>query len=225
MEGNYSTAAQLYATAVYLLPVLLTVVVSYFLGCVNGSILISKYIFRDDIRTHGSGNAGLTNFYRTFGTKSVAGVLLCDILKAMLAVLLGGFLFGHFLGLPMLGKFIATGCVLLGHMYPVTFGFHGGKGILSGVSALLLIDWRIALIALAVFFLVAAVTRYVSLGSVCAVLTFWICLWPFYHEPLYMALGAVLAGLVIFAHRANVVRLLHGTESKFTLHRKEEKGT
>ena len=204
------------------LPALAAMAAAYALGCVNGSILVSKYIFGDDIRNHGSGNAGLTNFYRTFGTKSVAGVLLSDILKAVIAVLLGTFLFGYFLGLPMVGKLIATSFVLLGHMYPITFHFQGGKGVLSGVSALMVIDWRIALIALAVFLLVAALTRYVSLGSICAALTFLVCLWLFYHNVCFEVLGAIPAGLLIFAHRSNIKRLLHGTENKFSLHRKED---
>lgn len=209
----------------YLVPVLAAVVSAYLLGCVNGSILVSKCLFRDDIRTHGSGNAGLTNFYRTFGIKGVVGVLACDILKAVLAVALGGFLFGHFLGLPMIGKLVATIFVLLGHMYPVTFGFRGGKGVLSGVSALMVIDWRVALIALGVFFVIVLLTRYVSLGSVCAAPTFLICLWLFYHNVTFEWLGAVSAGLMVFAHRGNIRRLLNGTESKFSLHRKGEGGT
>ena len=203
-----------------LLPVIATAAASYFLGCINGSILMSKYVYHDDIRTHGSGNAGLTNFYRTYGTTGVAGVLLSDILKAVLAALLGGFLFGHFLGLPMVGKLVGTIFVLLGHMYPVTFGFHGGKGVLSGVSALMVVDWRIALIALGVFFIIALVTRYVSLGSVCAAPTFMICLWLFYHNVTFEVLGAFPAAMLVFAHRANISRLLHGTEKKFCLHKK-----
>ena len=213
------------AVLMYLVPVLAAVVSAYLLGCVNGSILVSKCLFRDDIRTHGSGNAGLTNFYRTFGIKGVVGVLACDILKAVLAVALGGFLFGHFLGLPMIGKLVATIFVLLGHMYPVTFGFRGGKGVLSGVSALMVIDWRVALIALGVFFVIVLLTRYVSLGSVCAAPTFLICLWLFYHNVTFEWLGAVSAGLMVFAHRGNIRRLLNGTESKFSLHRKGEGGT
>lgn len=213
------------AVLMYLVPVLAAVVSAYLLGCVNGSILVSKCLFRDDIRTHGSGNAGLTNFYRTFGIKGVVGVLACDILKAVLAVALGGFLFGHFLGLPMIGKLVATIFVLLGHMYPVTFGFRGGKGVLSGVSALMVIDWRVALIALGVFFVIVLLTRYVSLGSVCAAPTFLICLWLFYHNVAFEWLGAVSAGLMVFAHRGNIRRLLNGTESKFSLHRKGEGGT
>ena len=111
------------------LPGLAAMAAAYALGCVNGSILVSKYIFGDDIRNHGSGNAGLTNFYRTFGTKGVVGVLLSDILKAVIAVLLGGFVFGYFFGLPMVGKLAATSFVLLGHMYPVTFPWGKGRAV------------------------------------------------------------------------------------------------
>lgn len=222
MEGNYSIAAQSLVTAYYLLPVIGVVVVAYLLGCINGSILISKYIFKDDIRNHGSGNAGLTNFYRTFGTKGVAGVLACDILKAVFAVLLGAVLFGQFLGLAMIGKLLATTFVLLGHMYPVTFHFRGGKGVLSGISALFLIDWRIALIALGVFLAIVIATRYVSLGSICAAVTFMICMWLFYHNVVFEVMDVIPAGLMIFAHRSNIGRLLHGTENKFSLHRKGE---
>ena len=203
-----------------LLPAVVTAVAAYFLGCVNGAILMSKYVFHDDIRTHGSGNAGLTNFYRTFATKGGVGVLLSDILKAVFAALLGGFLFGHFLGMPMIGKLIGTTFVLLGHMYPVTFGFRGGKGVLSGVSAPMVVDWRIALIALGVFFIAVLLTRYVSLGSVCAAPTFLICMWLFYHNVTFEVLGVIPAGLLVFAHRGNISRLLHGTENKFHLHRK-----
>jgi glycerol-3-phosphate acyltransferase PlsY len=201
---------------------IVTAVAAYFLGCINGAILTARVLYHDDIRKHGSGNAGLTNFVRAYGSKGVAGVLLCDILKAVAAAALGGFLFGYFLGLPMIGKLLATTFVLLGHMFPVTFGFHGGKGILSGVSALLLVDWRIALISLGLFFVVVALTRYVSLGSICAVVTFAVCLWLFYHDVTLEVLGAIPAALVIFAHRANISRLLQGTESKFTLHKKEK---
>ena len=216
-------SASLSALLTFCLPVMLPVaVLSYLLGCVNGSILMSKYVFRDDIRTHGSGNAGLTNFYRTYGAKGIAGVFACDILKAVIAVLVGGALLGTFLGVPMIGKLWATLFVLLGHMYPITFKFKGGKGVLSGVSALLVFDWRIALIALAVFFILSIATRYVSLGSIGAVVTFLICLWLFYHSIVFECFGVVIGGLMVYAHRSNVVRLLHGTENKFTLHRKEE---
>ena len=202
------------------LTVAATALIAYFLGCINGSILTSRLVFGDDIREHGSGNAGLTNFYRTYGTKGVIGVLASDILKAIIAVAVGGFLFGHFLGMSMVGKLLATIFVLLGHMYPVTFKFHGGKGILSGVSALLLVDWRLAVLAVGVFLALVLLTRYVSLGSVCSVISFMIGFWLLYHDVGLEILGCIAGVLVIFAHRDNIVRLIHGTENKFSLHKK-----
>lgn len=209
--------------AVQILTALATALIAYFLGCVNGSILISKYLFRDDIRTHGSGNAGLTNFYRTFGTTGVVGVLLCDILKAVFAALIGSALFGYGWGMPMIGKFVAAVFVLLGHMYPVTFHFHGGKGVLSGVSALMVIDWRIALLALGVFFIVAILTRYVSLGSICGPAAMVVFMWFFYHNVVYVLWAAAPVLLIIFAHRSNIKRLVRGEETKFHFRRKDDK--
>ena len=203
------------------LPGLAAMAAAYALGCVNGSILVSKYIFGDDIRNHGSGNAGLTNFYRTFGTKGVVGVLLSDILKAVIAVLLGGFVFGYFFGLPMVGKLAATSFVLLGHMYPVTFHFHGGKGVLSGVSALMVIDWRVALVVWGAFLILAALTRWVSLGSCWAGASFPFATWFVYHNVIITVLGAVIGILILYMHRGNIHRLLTGTENKFSLHKKK----
>ena len=107
---------------------LLAAVMAYLLGCSNGAVIISKYILHDDVRTHGSGNAGLTNFFRTFGGVWTFGVILIDVLKAVLAVLFAQWVIG-----PMVfAKYWAASFCLLGHMFPVMFGFKGGKGILSG---------------------------------------------------------------------------------------------
>ncbi len=198
----------------------ITAVIAYFLGCLNGAIITSKYIFREDVRTHGSGNAGLTNFYRTYGTKGVVSVLAIDILKGIIATLIGGLIFGHFLGNPMLGKVLGMMFVLIGHLYPVTFGFRGGKGILTGVSAGLIVDWRVALIAFGVFLILVLLTKYVSLGSVLSLVAFLIALWCFHHNIVYEVIIAITVGLMIYAHRTNIDRLLHGTENKFSLHRK-----
>ena len=124
---------------------------AYFLGCFNGAVIVSKYILRDDVRTHGSGNAGLTNFFRTFGGPLTLVVILLDVVKAVVAVLIGVWLFGSVLGqgaLPwvILGKYWAGLFCLLGHMFPCMFGFKGGKGILSGGTIALMMDWRIALV-------------------------------------------------------------------------------
>ena len=142
-------------------------IVSYFLGCFNGAVIVSKYILRDDVRTHGSGNAGLTNFYRTFGGPLTAVVILCDVLKAVIAVLIGAWIFGM-MGNALLGKYWAALFCLLGHMFPCMFHFKGGKGILSGGTIALMIDWRIALVVWGGFLILSVLTRYVFLGSLWA---------------------------------------------------------
>ena len=195
----------------------------YLLGCFNGAVIVSKYILRDDVRNHGSGNAGLTNFHRTFGGGLTLVVILCDVLKAVLAVLLGSWLFG---GNPMLGKYFAALFCLLGHMFPCMFHFKGGKGILSGGTIALMIDWRVALVVWWGFLILAVLTRYVSLGSLWAGASFPFATWIFHPgtagpDPAIIALAFLLGGLVVWQHRGNAQRLLHGTERKFSLHKKE----
>ncbi len=197
-------------------------VVAYILGCFNGSMVVSKYILRDDVRAHGSGNAGLTNFYRTFGGPLTLAVILSDVLKAVLAVLFGAFIAGRLSpDLVVLSKYWSGTFCLLGHMYPCTFQFRGGKGILSGGIVVWMIDWRVGLVAWALFLGLAVLTRYVSLGSCAAALSFPVTSAILYRDGLIILLAAFLGGLVIWKHRANIVRLVNGTESKFTLHRKK----
>ena len=123
-----------------------TAAAAYFLGCFNGAVIISKYILRDDVRSHGSGNAGLTNFYRTFGGPLTLAVILCDVLKAVIAVWLGTWLLGQATGWLVMSKYWAGVFCLLGHMFPCMFHFKGGKGILSGGTIAIMIDWRVALV-------------------------------------------------------------------------------
>ena len=193
-------------------------VASYLLGCFNGAVIVSKYILRDDVRNHGSGNAGLTNFYRTFGGPLTAVVILCDVLKAVIAVLLGSWLLG-FID-PLFGKYWAGVFCLLGHMFPCMFHFKGGKGILSGGTIALMIDWRVALVVWGGFLILTALTRYVSLGSLWAGASFPFITWYCYPEPIIVILGFICGGLVVWQHRTNIKRLLNGTENKFTLHHK-----
>lgn len=201
----------------------LTVGISYLLGCFNGALLISKYIFHDDIRTHGSGNAGLTNFYRVFGGGLTAVVILCDALKAVLSVLIGGWLLGYVMGWGVLGEYIAGLSCMLGHMYPCMFQFKGGKGVLSEVAMILMIDWRMGLAWLGVFLLTVLLTRMVSLGSLLGSVTFMIGTAVLYRDPLVIIFGIVIGGLVIWRHRSNVVRIVKGEESKFSFHKKDNK--
>ena len=190
----------------------------YLLGCFNGAVIVSKYILRDDVRSHGSGNAGLTNFYRTFGGPLTAVVILCDVLKAVAAVLLGSWLLG-FMD-PLFGKYWAGLFCLLGHMFPCMFHFKGGKGILSGGTIAIMIDWRVALVVWGGFLILAVLTRYVSLGSLWAGASFPFVTWYCYPDTVIVVLGFACGGLVVWQHRANIKRLLSGTENKFSLHRK-----
>lgn len=201
--------------AVVMLP---AAVIAYFCGCFNGAVIVSKYILRDDIRSHGSGNAGLTNFYRTFGGFLTLVVILTDVLKAVAALLLAGLLIGGPFGQYWAGLFC-----LLGHMFPCMFHFKGGKGILSGGTIAIMIDWRIALVVWGGFLLLAVLTKYVSLGSIWAGGSFpfasWFC---FPDQPPVIILAFLIGGLVVWQHRANIKRLLNGTENKFSLHHKKQ---
>lgn len=191
---------------------------AYVLGCANGAILISKIFYHDDVRKHGSGNAGLTNFYRTYGARLVLCVIAVDMLKAVVAVELGGAFLGGALGKYFMGFFC-----MLGHMFPAPYGFKGGKGILSSGTLLLCLDWRVALVSWGAFLVLVLLTRYVSLGSVAAAVLLPVSTFFVYrgtpHFPWIMLFGALIGGMVTWAHRANISRLLNGTESKFTLHK------
>ena len=189
---------------------------AYLLGNLNGSVCISA-LMHDDVRSHGSGNAGLTNFIRNYGVSRALLVILIDAGKAVVACLTGGLLLSPF-GYWQEGVMLAGLAVLLGHNFPALLGFRGGKGILSGLFVALVADWRIALILLAVFAVAYFATRYVSLGSVLGAAAFGISFALFYAGNLFvMASGILMGGLVIFMHRGNIVRLLNGTERKTDL--------
>lgn len=195
------------------------VLLGYFLGCLNGSVLVSHFIIRDDVRQHGSGNAGLTNFYRTYGAKYALLVIACDMGKTVAACLLGSFFFRCLGWDGTLGTLLAgLGCEL-GHIFPVFYGFRGGKGILSGGTLVLLLNWRVAAVAWALFLLLWLTTRYVSLASITATCSAPITVYFVYgHNWLYTGLCLAVAALVVWCHRENIQRLLHGTEKKFKWH-------
>ena len=210
------------------LPAVVTAAIAYFCGCFNGAVIVSKYILRDDVRTHGSGNAGLTNFYRTFGGPLTFVVILTDVLKAIVAVLVGVWLTGQLLPIPdqaaqqtataMAAYWTGLFC-LLGHMFPFMFQFKGGKGILSGGTIAIMIDWRVALVVWGGFLILAILTRYVSLGSSSTGITLPIITWIVYQDWLILILSIIIGGLIIFKHRTNLQRLAAGNESKFPFHR------
>ena len=198
---------------------LLVMLLSYFFGCFNGSFMVSHFIIRDDVRKHGSGNAGLTNFYRTYGAKYALLVIACDMGKTVAACLLGSFFFRCLGWDGTLGTLLAgLGCEL-GHIFPVFYGFRGGKGILSGGTLVLLLNWRVAAVAWALFLLLWLTTRYVSLASITATCSAPITVYFVYgHNWLYTGLCLAVAALVVWCHRENIQRLLHGTEKIFKWH-------
>ncbi|MDM8237710.1 glycerol-3-phosphate acyltransferase [Pseudoflavonifractor phocaeensis] len=212
-------------------------IISYFCGCFNGAVIVSKYILRDDVRTHGSGNAGLTNFYRTFGGPLTLVVILTDVLKAVVAILIAAKIGSGYdprimpdfpldeatvAYFVVLFKYWAGLWCLLGHMFPCMFHFKGGKGILSGGAIAIMIDWRIALVVWGGFLILAVLTRYVSLGSCWAGASFPFATWFVYHNVVITVLGAVIGCLILYMHRGNIKRLLTGTENKFSLHKKKQ---
>ena len=211
--------------AAFVLPAVAIAVIAYFCGCFNGAVIVSKYILRDDVRTHGSGNAGLTNFFRTFGGPLTLVVILCDVLKAVVAILVGVAIARNFIAddtpVLILAKYWSALFCLLGHIFPCMFGFKGGKGILSGGTIAIMIDWRVALLVWGGFLILVVLTRYVSLGSVFAAAGFPFGTWFFVsHDVVIMALAISLGALVIYMHRGNIQRLLKGEERKLSFHKK-----
>lgn len=191
---------------------------SYLAGCCNGAIITSFLFYHDDIRKHGSHNAGLTNFYRVYGGKFAVCVILIDMLKAFVAVKLGSIVFGEYLGLRLEGEYFSALFCVIGHIFPAFYSFKGGKGILCSATLTLLLDWRIAAVCWGSFLLLWLITRYVSLGSIIAAACFPVMTQLVFADGACTALSALIAALVIWAHRDNIRRLLHGTENKFHFH-------
>lgn len=190
----------------------------YLLGNINGAVCVSN-LMHDDVRAHGSGNAGLTNFIRNYGNRRAFYVVVIDAVKAIVSCLLMGLLMaGENEVISREGAIIGGLAVMVGHVFPVLLGFRGGKGILSGLFVTLVVDWRISLLILAVFFTVYFITHYVSLGSVLSALVFsaGFCVLHGY-SPVIVACAIVMSALTIFMHRSNIVRLVTGKEVKTEL--------
>lgn len=202
------------------LRILITALTCYFLGNHNGAICVS-HMLHDDVREHGSGNAGLTNFIRNYGASRSILVILIDVLKAVLACLLGGLMFPEY---TIAGKVLGGVCVMLGHDFPALAGFRGGKGILSGWFIAWVIDWRVGLLIAVVFFTAYLATQYVSLGSVLAAAAFGVGFAVFHPHDVLVLTGTIFMSLLtLFQHRENIVRLIKGKERKTNLLSKGKK--
>ena len=206
------------------LSVILISIVSYLLGNLNGAVVISRIVAHEDVRTKGSGNAGLTNFTRNYGSATSVLVILIDVGKAAAACLLGGLILKKY-GLYTEGVALGGLFVILGHDFPALLGFKGGKGILSGVTVALMMDWRIGLFVFGIFLVAYLLTKYVSLGSVLSSGSFgFIYAWLHWNEGLFPILvGLFLSALLVWMHRANILRLIKGEERKTNLFGKGKK--
>ncbi|MCG8483507.1 MAG: glycerol-3-phosphate 1-O-acyltransferase PlsY [Clostridia bacterium] len=187
------------------------VVISYFIGNVSSAILIGKVTAGIDIRDHGSGNAGTTNVLRTLGKKAAAATLVCDVLKGVIAVLIGRFFGNETLAM------ICGLAAILGHIWPALFGFRGGKGIATGIGVIFATVPIPAFVCLGIGVVLIVITRFVSLGSICGAVLLPIVIY-FYNET-YFIWALCMAVIVIYTHRSNIKRLLNGNESKISFNK------
>lgn len=214
---------------------LLALLISYLLGSINFAIIISGLFMHEDVRKHGSGNAGMTNVIRTAGKLPGVLTLIGDMLKGVAAVAIGRYLLFPYvhsaLGgewtLPVYGAFLCGICCMLGHIFPVFFGFKGGKAVATTAGIALMLDWRILLTGLAIFLIVFLFTRIVSIGSILSAASVPVAAALYYpifgtggdtagSRLIITLLALVLAVIIIAKHKTNIVRLMHGEEKKLT---------
>ena len=203
------------------LSVILCIVIPYFLGSLNFSVILSRRLYREDVRAKGSGNAGSTNMLRNYGKKAAGLTLLGDALKTAVSCAFGILIYGVY------GAYLAGLFCIMGHMFPVYFKFKGGKGIVCLAVMILMTDWRVFLILFAIFLIIVLGTKYVSLGSVIGAM-----LYPVILNRINTGtenavrsvelIAVVVAFLVVFMHRENIKRLYRGTESKLDFHKKKK---
>ena len=189
---------------------ILCAVLGYLLGSFSASILISKYIFRHDVRKSGSGNAGAANTARVFGMGAGLLTLLGDFVKCLLAMLITRAIADE------LGMCVGGALCMLGHCFPLYFHFRGGKAVSTGAAVALMIDWRVLAIALAVYLLAAALFRFASLASLCAAAAIPVCALALSVSMPRLILAIFTFILVAVMHRGNIARLIAGTEPKFS---------
>lgn len=205
---------------------ILIAVISYLLGSFNFGVILSKHFKKDDVRTHGSGNAGTTNMLRNYGKVWAVLTIVGDMAKVAVAILIAfgilkvSNLYDLLCELGgntdiLIKSFAGLFCVF-GHIFPCFFSFKGGKGVATSGGMVFMIDWRIALILLAVFIIIVAVTKYVSLGSIIMAVLYPVMITLFYKSAVLTIVAVLFAVIVIVAHRSNIKKLINHTESKIT---------
>lgn len=188
-------------------------IIGYLLGSVNTSIIVGK-LHGIDIRQHGSRNAGLTNILRTLGKTAALFVLTGDILKGLISCLIGRYIAGDG------GMIIAGAAAVVGHNWPLYFGFKGGKGALTSIAVVFFMDWRIGFALTGIFGVVVLTTRYVSLGSITGAIAFPIIAVIAEKGNLFILFAMIFSAIVVGRHHSNIKRLLKGTESKLKMGKK-----
>lgn len=202
-------------------------VISYLIGSVNFSILISKAISGKDIRESGSGNAGATNMLRTHGKKMGVLTLLLDVLKGIIAIIIAMIVDKNIGANTGILSYIAGVCVILGHNFPIYFGFKGGKGVATSLGVVLMLDWKVGLIVAVCAIAIMAITRYVSLGSILGGAAYIVveivkAIVTKNYNVIQLVCVVIIGGLLIARHHANIKRLLSGTENKLSFCKKEK---
>ncbi len=203
---------------------IITAIIAYLIGSINFSVILSKKMAGFDVREKGSGNAGTTNMLRSVGKKAAVVTLLCDVLKGVVSILIAIFIGWAFkIENQSLLVQIAGIAVVLGHTFPIFFGFKGGKGVATSLGILIMSNWQIGLICLVFGILLIALTRMVSLGSCTATVLFPV-LTLFITDNYIVSQGSgyliysiILAVIVLFNHRSNIKRIMNGTENRISL--------
>ena len=214
-----------------------TVVFSYLFGSLNSAIIVCKLWKHKDIREYGSKNAGLTNVLRVFGKGPALATLIFDLIKGVAAVLICRIVVTDVMDVTFFGdsKFIgylAGFIVMIGHIFPVFYGFHGGKGVLLAATTLLTIDPLTCALSVGVFILLVVITKYVSVGSIAAAISYpiftfivqsFIIKYPEGVIP-NTIVAALIGAVIVYMHKPNIQRLMNGTENKFGSKKKKEQG-
>lgn len=199
-----------------MIAIILSAIIAYLLGSINTSILISKSLGGSDIRQHGSGNAGATNTLRVLGKKAAAFVVIGDGLKGVLAVL-----FARIISDGNAAEYVAAVFVVLGHVFPLYFGFKGGKGIMTSIAVVFTLSPAIGGILTLVFAVMVLCFNYISLASVVGAICFPVLVLFFERgDLLYFVCALIIAIIAVAKHRTNISRLIKGTENKFIKSRK-----
>ncbi|MCC8073283.1 MAG: glycerol-3-phosphate 1-O-acyltransferase PlsY [Clostridiales bacterium] len=215
-----------------IISIVLIAVISYLLGSLNFGVILSRKMQNDDVRNHGSGNAGTTNMLRNYGKKIAALTIIGDMAKVAVAILIA-FLILNTFGIRdsltsifddntdiIIKSFAGFFCVL-GHIFPCFFKFKGGKGVATSGGMVFMIDWRIALILLAVFIIIVIFTKYVSLGSIIMAILYPICIFIVYKNVILTVIAVIFMLIVIIAHRENIVKLIKHKENKISFKSKK----